>query len=119
MEKLDWSRLTDDLLENMVVTQTDLAEKCKVTQQSISNWKNGVRSPGRYARDKLFQLMTDAKLSKDFYILENGAQSKKRPRKMHASFPEDVTSFALKLSSYSKKRRLEAIAVADFLLERK
>ena len=119
MEELDWSRLTDDLLENMVVTQTDLAEKCKVTQQSISNWKNGVRSPGGFAREKLFQLMTDAKLNKEFYVLKNGSQSKKRPRKMQANLPEDVASFALKLSSFSKKKRSEAIAVADFLLERK
>ena len=119
MEEIDWARLTDDLLENMVVTQADLATKCMVTQQSISNWKNGVRSPGGYAREKLFQLMSDAKLSKEVYILKDGIPSKKRPRKMQTSLPEDVASFALKLSAFSKKKRSEAIAVAEFLLERK
>lgn len=118
MEELDWSRLTDDLLENLVVTQTDLAEKCMVTQQSISNWKNGIRSPGPFARNKLFELLNESSLSRDSYLLKEGESSKKRPRKMQANLPEDVASFALKLSSYSKKKRKEAIAVAEFFLER-
>ena len=118
MEELDWSRLTDDLLENLVVTQTDLAEKCMVTQQSISNWKNGVRSPGSFARKKLFELVEESSLSLETYTLKEGETSKKRPRKMQANLPEDVASFALKLSTFSKKKRREAIAVAEFFLER-
>ena len=118
MEELDWSRLTDDLLENLVVTQTDLAEMCMVTQQSISNWKNGVRSPGSFARKKLFGLIEKSSLKIEKYALEEGDLSRKRPRKMQASLPEDVASFALKLSAFSKRKRREAIAVAEFFLER-
>ena len=118
MEDLDWSRLTDDLLENLVVTQTDLAERCMVTQQSISNWKNGVRSPGLFARKKLFELLDKSSLKVESYALKEGESSLKKPRKMQANLPEDVANFALKLSSYSKKKRREAIAVAEFFLER-
>ena len=118
MEELDWSKLTDDLLENLVVTQTDLAEMCMVTQQSISNWKNGVRSPGIFARKKLFGLIEKSSLKIDKYALKEGDSSRKRPRKMQANLPEDVANFALKLSAFSKKKRREAIAVAEFFLER-
>ena len=103
----------------MVITQTDLAKKCKVTQQSISNWKNGIRCPGSYAREKLLQLIIDAKLNKDFYVIRNVSLFKRRSRKLPANLPDDVANFALKLSSYSKKKRTEVIAVADFLLGRK
>ncbi len=118
MEDLDWSRLTVDLLENLVVTQADLAEKCMVTQQSISNWKNGVRTPGSFARKKLFEMMDESTLKAGDYALKEGDVLKKRPKKMQANLPEDVASFALKLSSYSRKKRREAIAVAEFFLER-
>lgn len=118
MEDLDWSRLTVDLLENLVVTQTDLADKCMVTQQSISNWKNGVRTPGSFARQKLFEMLDESSLKKENYVLKEGDLVKKRPKKMQTSLPEDVASFALKLSSYSRKKRREAIAVAEFFLER-
>ena len=118
MEEFDWSRLTDDLLENLVVTQTDLAEMCMVTQQSISNWKNGVRSPGSFARKKLFGLIDKSSLRLEKYALAEGDLSKKRQRKMQTNLPEDVASFAMKLSTFSKKKRREAIAVAEFFLER-
>ena len=118
MEDLDWSRLTVDLLENLVVTQTDLAEKCMVTQQSISNWKNGIRTPGSFAREKLFEMLEESTLKADNYVLKEGEKSRKRPKKMKTNLPEDVASFALKLSNYSRKKRREAIAVAEFFLER-
>ena len=118
MEELNWSKLTDDLLENLVVTQTDLAEMCMVTQQSISNWKNGVRSPGVFARKKLFGLIEESSLNLESYALKEGDTSKMRPRKMHASLPEDVANFAMRLSAFSRKKRREAIAVAEFFLER-
>ena len=119
MEEIDWPKLTDDLLEEMVITQSDLAERCQVTQQSISNWKNGVRCPGGYAREKLFELLEEAGLEKGSYKLEEGAVSRKRPKRLHTSLPEDVAGFAIKLSTFSKKKRAEAIAVAEFILDHK
>jgi len=52
-ELIDWARLVEDLLETNVWTQKKLAGKCEVTQQTISNWSNRVRSPGLYARHEL------------------------------------------------------------------
>jgi transcriptional regulator with XRE-family HTH domain len=119
MEELDWSRLMDDLLEGMIITQTDLAAKCEVTQQSISNWKNGIRSPAGFAREKIYELLDDASLSKDEYVLKDGICSKKKLRKVNPKLPGDVLKFAMKLSLSPKRKRTEAIKLAEFILDRK
>ena len=118
MKDVDWAKLTDDLLESMVFTQSDLADRCLVTQQSISNWKNGLRSPGGFAREKLFDLLIEAEIDKTVYTIEGLDSLKRKPRKLHTQLPEDVANFAMRLSLYKKKKRSEAIAVADFLLNR-
>ena len=118
MKDVDWTRLTDDLLESLVFTQSDLADKCMVTQQSISNWKNGLRSPGAYAREKLFLLLDEANLDKSKYRIDGLDSLKRKPRKMQTQLPEDVADFALRLSGYNKKKRREAIAIAEFFLSR-
>ena len=56
VKKLDWNLLVADLLEGLFLSQQDLSERCKVSQQSISNWKNRARNPGVYAKQKLFEL---------------------------------------------------------------
>jgi transcriptional regulator with XRE-family HTH domain len=118
MKDLDWTRITDDLLESLVFTQSDLAERCKVTQQSISNWKNGLRSPGVFARERLLELLNEANLVADKYCSVSGTAIQARAKKNKPQLPEDVVSFANRLSKHSKKRRSEAIALADFLLSR-
>ena len=118
MVEFDWSRLMDDLLVNLTLTQTDLAEKCEVTQQSISNWKNGVRSPAGFARERIFQLMDDADLLKTEYVLKEGYSSKNILRKVDIKLPGDVQRFAVKLSVYPKRKRNEAIKLAEFILDR-
>ena len=120
MKNIDWAKLTDDLLETMVVTQTTLADKCKVTQQSISNWKNGVRSPGIYARQKLRELVKDSNLELDDYVLPpNEKEVLTSLRRGDSSLPEDVRFFAHKLASCHKRKRTEIIEIAEFVMNRK
>ncbi|MCH2206468.1 MAG: helix-turn-helix domain-containing protein [Lentisphaerales bacterium] len=118
MKDVDWARLTDDLLGSLVYTQKDLAEKCKVTQQSISNWKNGLRSPGDFAREVLFDLLNEAGIESSKYYVEGLDIMRKKTQKMQSQLPDDVASFAIRLSSHSKKKRREAIAIAEFFLSR-
>lgn len=54
--KIDWSQLVTFILEELFFSQKELAEHCNVTQQSISNWKMKVRSPGPYAKRKLTEI---------------------------------------------------------------
>ena len=54
--KINWSKLVIYILEDLFFSQKELAELCNVTQQSISNWKMKVRSPGPYAKRKLTEI---------------------------------------------------------------
>jgi transcriptional regulator with XRE-family HTH domain len=54
--KINWSKLVIYILEDLFFSQKELAELCNVTQQSISNWKMEVRSPGPYAKRKLTEI---------------------------------------------------------------
>ena len=56
MKKIDWNSLVKEMLEGLFLSQQDLSVRCKVSQQSISNWKNGTRNPGIFAKQKLYEL---------------------------------------------------------------
>ncbi|HCE42850.1 MAG TPA: hypothetical protein DET40_04830 [Lentisphaeria bacterium] len=62
-----WHLLVRELLEGMFFSQQDLAEHCKVTQQSISSWKNGVRKPGDFARRRILELAREAEIDPGRY----------------------------------------------------
>ncbi len=70
-KKLDWHLLAKDLLNGLFLSQQDLAELCKVSQQSISNWKNKTRNPGIFARQMLFKLAQKEKLDLSKYEVDN------------------------------------------------
>ena len=119
MKYLNWGSLTDDLLEVLVMNQTQLAKKCKVTQQSVSNWKTGVRSPGVYARHVLRELAKDAKLTLDDYKI--AAYQKKRARGMsNTDIPisEEMLAFAQRLSVLPKRQREKIMDMAEFMISR-
>jgi transcriptional regulator with XRE-family HTH domain len=56
---VDWSQLVTFILDELFFSQKELAEHCNVTQQSISNWKMKVRSPGPYAKRKLTEIASN------------------------------------------------------------
>jgi transcriptional regulator with XRE-family HTH domain len=55
--KMDWPQAVTFVLDELFFSQKELADKCNVTQQSISNWKQKVRSPGPYAKRKLCEIL--------------------------------------------------------------
>ncbi len=55
MKTYDWSLITRELLGGLFLSQVELAEKCKVSQQSISNWKNRTRNPGIRAKKAILE----------------------------------------------------------------
>ncbi len=56
MKNIDWHLLTREFLEGMFLSQQELADRCNVSQQSISNWKNRTRNPGIYAKKAMVEL---------------------------------------------------------------
>ena len=70
MKEYVWPDLIRDIISNLRMTQSQLADKCMVTQQSISNWKKGSRKPGMYAQDKIFTLAKEANLEISDYLTD-------------------------------------------------
>ena len=117
MKHLNWGSLTDDILEILVMNQTQLAKKCRVTQQSVSNWKTGVRNPGVYARHMLRELADKAKLDLNNYNV-TGKTVVKGMVGTHPDIPEELLAFAQRLSVLPKNQRQKVIDMAEFLIER-
>ena len=67
MKKIDWHLLVRELLEGLFLSQQDLAERCRVSQQSISNWKNRTRNPRIFAKQKLYELAQKEKIDLSKY----------------------------------------------------
>ena len=60
MRAFDWQKLVSKILEDLLLSQSELAELCHVSQQAVSSWKNGMRIPGIYARRKLLEIVKGA-----------------------------------------------------------
>ena len=58
--KYNWSLLVKEIQDTVFMSQTEMAAKCKVSQQSISNWMSGTRNPGSVATSELLKLATEA-----------------------------------------------------------
>lgn len=115
MKNIDWSRVTNDLLNSLLYTQTELSSKCDVTQQSISNWKNGIRRPGVYAKRKLLTLIKNAGFKIEDYKGDSPVQLSNSE---FTSLPEDIRIIAKKLACQSKKIRDEVSRMTDYILEK-
>jgi len=61
--KRTWAKATVTIMDRLRLTQTELAERCEVAQQSVSGWKMGTRKPGRSAQRHLVRLARAAGLS--------------------------------------------------------
>lgn len=44
-EMIDWKHLVRDILDKSFMSQSELAERLKISQQCISTWLNGNRRP--------------------------------------------------------------------------
>ena len=66
-----WRAAISTLLEENLMTNWELAEKCGVSAQTVSNWLNNVRNPGVFAKRKIMKLIreTEYQRTKDGNLL--------------------------------------------------
>ena len=67
VKKLDWNLLVKDMLEGLFLSQQDLSDRCSVSQQSISNWKNKTRNPGIFAKQMIYKLAQKERMNLSKY----------------------------------------------------
>jgi len=116
MKYLNWGLLAHDIMEILGMNQTQIAEKCNVTQQSVSNWKTGVRSPGVFARNTLRDLSKESKLKLDNYKVSVDQRKSKNPAA--SALPEEVLAFVERLAVLSKKKRERIMEMAEFMIKK-
>lgn len=54
----DWASLINDIIENLTLSQAELAEMCKVSQQAVSKWTKGITKPGKFAQRQITNLVS-------------------------------------------------------------
>jgi transcriptional regulator with XRE-family HTH domain len=67
VKNIDWARLVGAIMDRMIISQAELAKRCKVAQQTVSTWKKGTRTPNVYARRQLMTLSNEAGLNLIFF----------------------------------------------------
>ena len=75
VKELDWHLLAKDLMEGLFLNQQKLAEYCKVSQQSISNWKNNTRNPGSFAKQMLFKIAQKEEVDLSKYEIDSSREA--------------------------------------------
>ena len=115
VKKIDWHLLVRELLEGLFLSQQDLAERCRVSQQSISNWKNRTRNPGIFAKQKLFELAQKEKIDLSKYETDSARDTITRYLEKNKG-KELVRMFEL-YRKMSKSARINFLRYGDTLLK--
>lgn len=58
-EEKDWKSSINEIIEEMTISQGELAELCQVSQQAVSRWTKGETKPGKFAQRKLLKLLEE------------------------------------------------------------
>jgi len=56
----DFKKAIRVLLSEKLISQSELAEKCGLSQQTVSAWLHNVRSPGVSARRRVLELIAES-----------------------------------------------------------
>ena len=113
MKNDKWKMVIRELLENLLWSQKDLAVKCGVSAQTVSNWLNDVRNPGVFAKRKLLQLLREEqnKIKNNSSVLA-GILEKNVPDEKVAAKKDDVSKLVkmfMELNDHQKKKLLQNV----------
>jgi transcriptional regulator with XRE-family HTH domain len=67
MKNIDWANLVVAIMDRLIISQAELATRCKVAQQTVSTWKKGTRTPSVLARRQLMEFAGAAELNLIFF----------------------------------------------------
>ena len=115
VKKIDWHLLVRELLEDLFLSQQDLAERCRVSQQSISNWKNRTRNPGIFAKQKLFELAHKEEIDLSKYETDSARDTITRYLEKNKG-KELVRMFEL-YQKMSRRSRIKLLRFANTLVK--
>lgn len=120
MKDINWPLLVQEILERLLLSQDDLAKRCNVTQQTVSNWKNKIRNPGIYAKQKLVGIINEAGMEINQFKVKDNADKYSAIAEEHAKYREkDELKILTELfKKMSPQERREVIEYAYFKLRK-
>ncbi len=62
LQKYNWPSMVREIMDTAFMSQSAMADRLKVSQQSISNWLNGTRNPRMVNIPELLKLAQDTGL---------------------------------------------------------
>ena len=84
MKQYLWNELIKDISDALRMSQAQIADECKVTQQTVSNWMTGARKPGIYAQEKVVGLAERAGITPGDYLLTKGGDEEEVMNQLRA-----------------------------------
>ena len=108
---VDWKSFVAELLDKLILTQGELAERLGSAQQTVSNWKNGSRKPGRYAMRKLLPLASEAGLNLKKYGIE---EYESKTSETHKISDKSEAGLSTLINLYKKMPTEKKRQVVDF-----
>lgn len=109
--KIDWPKVTSFILDELFFSQTELAKRCKVTQQSISNWRMSFRSPGPYAKRQLAGILEESgnrinsfRIGYDPSLPDDEDVNLKELIRLYHTLPKQQQEFLIDLTHYLLKK---------------
>jgi transcriptional regulator with XRE-family HTH domain len=68
----NWENIVNEIIDEMIISQSELAEICQVSQQAVSKWTKGESSPGKFAQRRLLKLLKQLKSIEDTVVKDEG-----------------------------------------------
>jgi len=109
MPKVDWSKLVAVVLDDLLYSQKELADVCKVTQQTVSNWRNGIRNPSVYSKRQMVKILNETGIE---------IPSDNRPYGLRRNLPRtDLEELSEIFKALNESRRRALLEFAKFELQ--
>ena len=117
MKKLNWPQLISDISEALVLTQSDLGKAIDTTQQSVSNWLNGRRTPSEVKAQKFFRLAERAGIDPDDYKVSKKTKRIADQKQAFKTLPLSVRKTSLTLMNLSTRRRNNILSYLNDMMD--
>jgi len=117
MKKLNWPQLISDISEALVLTQSDLGKAIGTTQQSVSNWLNGRRTPSEAKARKFFELAEQTGIDPDNYKVSKKATRQNLKKQAFKALPLNIRKLSLTLSELPTRRRNTIIRYLEDMMD--
>ena len=111
-DQYEWPRVIEVVQETLVLTKAQIALKCGVTEQSISNWSNMTRTPTGCPKEKLLDLLKETGLETSTFIRFDTGSS--NPLE---NYPKDVRELVRTLRELPPSKRQDIIEMGTLLMK--